>query len=125
MKFFHTFKIGLRNLLRERFYTILNILGFACGITVFAFVSIYVIDQYLYDRIHDDSDRIYRLEAFTEAGEWALTGTMQGHICPKNTILGTNNEVCSVFFLHEAQHRILAGSCRPLIFLYVICRFLL
>ncbi len=78
MKFFNTLKIGLRNLLRERFYTFLNILGFACGITVFAFVSIYVIDQYLYDRVHEDADRIYRLEAYAEAGDWALTGTMQG-----------------------------------------------
>ncbi|MFP4064198.1 MAG: FtsX-like permease family protein [Bacteroidales bacterium] len=78
MKFFHTFKIGLRNLLRERLYTVLNILGFACGITVFVFVSIYVIDQYIYDRLHDDADRIYRLEASMDAGDWALTGTMQG-----------------------------------------------
>ncbi len=78
MDIFHTFKIGLRSLLREKFYTLLNILGFALGITVFAFVSIYVIDQYLYDRVHEDADRTYRLEASMEAGEWALTGTMQG-----------------------------------------------
>jgi len=84
MNFFHTFKIGLRNLLRERFYTFLNILGFAFGITVFVFVSIFVIDQYLYDRIHDDADRIYRLEASMDAGEWALTGTMQGPYLQEN-----------------------------------------
>ena len=78
MNFCHPFKIGLRSLLRERFYTVLNILGFAFGITTFAFVSIYVIDQYLYDRVHENADRIYRLEASMEAGEWALTGTMQG-----------------------------------------------
>ncbi len=65
-------------MLRERLYTVLNILGFAFGITAFAFVSIYVIDQYLYDRVHEHADRIYRLEASMEAGEWALTGTMQG-----------------------------------------------
>ncbi len=84
MDILHTFKIGLRSLLRERFYTLLNILGFALGITVFAFVSIYVIDQYLYDRVHEDADRIYRLEASMEAGEWALTGTMQGPYLKKN-----------------------------------------
>ena len=84
MKFFHTLKIGLRNLLRERFYTFLNILGFACGVTVFVFVSIYVIDQYLYDRVHDDVDRIYRLEASMDAGDWALTGTMQGPYLVEN-----------------------------------------
>ncbi len=84
MNFFHTFKVGMRNLLRERFYTFLNILGFAFGITVFIFVSIYVIDQYLYDRVHEDADRIYRLEASMEAGEWALTGTMHGPYMQEN-----------------------------------------
>ena len=84
MKLFHTFKIGLRSLLRERFYTLLNILGFACGVTVFVFVSIYVIDQYLYDRVHDDADKIFRLEASMDAGDWALTGTMPGPYLKEN-----------------------------------------
>lgn len=84
MRLFYALKISLRNLLRERFYTLLNILGFACGITVFVFVSTYVIDQHLYDRVHEDADRIFRLEAHAEAGDWALTGTMQGPFLKDN-----------------------------------------
>ncbi len=84
MKLFYPFKIGLRSLLRERFYTLLNILGFAGGLTVFVFVSIYVIDQYLYDRVHDDADQLFRLEASMDAGDWALTGTMHGPYLKEN-----------------------------------------
>lgn len=68
------FKTGIRALLKQRFYSFLNIVGFGLGITVFCFVCIYVIDQYLYDRWNPERDHIYRLETET----WALTGTMMG-----------------------------------------------
>ncbi|MEE4176107.1 MAG: FtsX-like permease family protein [Bacteroides sp.] len=68
------FKTGIRALLKQRFYSFLNIAGFGLGITVFCFVSIYVIDQYLYDRWNPERETIYRLET----GTWSLTGTMMG-----------------------------------------------
>ncbi len=74
MDFFTLAKISVRNLLKQRFYAFLNILGFALGITVFFLVCIYVYDQYLVDRWNDQQDRIYRLEQ----GDWAITGTFQG-----------------------------------------------
>jgi putative ABC transport system permease protein len=67
-------KIGLRSLLKQRFYSFLNILGFSLGITVFAFVCIFVLDQHLYDRWNPNRENIYRLET----GNWALTATMTG-----------------------------------------------
>lgn len=70
----HNFKFSIRNLLRQKYYTLINILGFGLGITIFAFVSIYVVDQHLYDRWVDDRDRIFRLEA----DDWAIQGTLQG-----------------------------------------------
>jgi putative ABC transport system permease protein len=74
MDFLAVLKISIRNLLKQPFYSFLNIIGFGCGITVFAFVSIYVVDQHMYDRWVGDKDVIYRLEA----GDWAITGTLQG-----------------------------------------------
>lgn len=74
------FKISLRNLLKQRFYAFLNILGFALGITVFFLVSIYVFDQYLVDRWNDQRENIYRLEQ----GDWAITGTLQGPYLKEN-----------------------------------------
>jgi putative ABC transport system permease protein len=70
----HNFRISIRNLIRQKYYTLINILGFGLGITVFAFVCIYVIDQHLYDRWIEKRDHIYRLEA----DDWAIQGTFQG-----------------------------------------------
>lgn len=61
-------------MLKQRFYSFLNIVGFGLGITVFSFVCIYVIDQYLYDRWNPERDTIYRLEMET----WALSGSLMG-----------------------------------------------
>ncbi|MFO7998966.1 MAG: FtsX-like permease family protein [Bacteroidales bacterium] len=70
----HNLKISIRNILRQKFYTLINILGFGLGITVFAFVGIYVVDQNLYDRWVDDRHQIFRLEA----DDWAIQGSFQG-----------------------------------------------
>lgn len=84
MNLFYTFKIGLRNFLRHRFYSFLNILGFACGITVFVFVSLFVVDQYLVDRTHSHRGQIFRLEGEMELGSWAVTGTLHGPYLQEN-----------------------------------------
>ena len=68
------FKTGIRALMKQRFYSFLNIVGFGLGITVFCFVCVYVIDQYLYDRWNPERNNIYRLET----GTWSITGTLMG-----------------------------------------------
>lgn len=66
--------LALRNLQRQYFYAAINIAGFALGIAVFFFISVYILDQYAYDRWVEHSDRIYRLEK----GPWAATGSAYG-----------------------------------------------
>lgn len=70
----YAFLLALRNLQRQKFYAGINILGFALGIAVFFFISVYIIDQYSYDRWVDKADRVYRLEK----GDWAVTGSAYG-----------------------------------------------
>jgi|GEM_PF-828964 len=64
----------LRLLLRQKFYTLINIFGFALGISVFFLILLFVLDQRAYDRWHDHGDHVYRLEK----GEWSLLGTAYG-----------------------------------------------
>ena len=54
-------KIGLRSLLKNRLYSLINIAGLAVGITAFLLILIHVRYERSYDRFHRDSDRIYRL----------------------------------------------------------------
>jgi len=54
------FKIGFRILIRQRSYTLLNIIGLAVGIAVFVFIYLYVQSEIRYDRHWADKDQIYR-----------------------------------------------------------------
>lgn len=51
-----------RNAARDKFFTILNLLGLAVGITASILIFIYIQDQITYDRHNENFKRIYRLE---------------------------------------------------------------
>ncbi|MFP4290001.1 MAG: ABC transporter permease [Cyclobacteriaceae bacterium] len=53
--------IALRNLSKQRFYTLLNVLGLSIGITCFVLITLYVVDELSYDRFHHHADRTYRV----------------------------------------------------------------
>ena len=53
-------KIALRNLLRNKSFSIINISGLTIGLVAFLAISLYVVDELSYDRFHKNSDRIYR-----------------------------------------------------------------
>jgi putative ABC transport system permease protein len=53
--------VSLRNLLRNRSYTFLHILGLTLGITCTIFIGLYVIDETGYDGFHAKKDRIHRI----------------------------------------------------------------
>src|SRR5215217_6385121 len=54
-------KISLRNLLKHKAFSFINISGVAIGLACFLLLSLYVKDELSYDRHHTNADRIYRL----------------------------------------------------------------
>jgi len=54
------FMIAVRNLFRNRIYSLINIVGFALGLAVFLIISLVVIDDLSYDRFHSDAANTYR-----------------------------------------------------------------
>jgi putative ABC transport system permease protein len=52
-----------RNITKDKFYTFLNILGLAIGLTAAIFIFLYVVDEMTYDKSHLNYKRIYRLES--------------------------------------------------------------
>jgi putative ABC transport system permease protein len=55
------FKIAFRNLIKDRFYSLINILGLAIGISASMLILLYITDELSYDRFHKDSERIFRV----------------------------------------------------------------
>jgi putative ABC transport system permease protein len=54
-------KIALRNIKRQKGYSIINIAGLAVGIACTIFILLWVQDELSFDRFHENADRIYRV----------------------------------------------------------------
>ena len=55
------FKISVRNLMRHKTYTAINVIGLAVGLAAFLLINQYVTYERSYDSHHRDADQIYRL----------------------------------------------------------------
>ena len=55
------FKVALRNIGKDRIYSVLNILGLTLGITCSLFLFLYLLNELSYDQFHTKKDRIYRV----------------------------------------------------------------
>lgn len=54
------FKIGWRNLIKQRMYSAIKIGGFSLGIAACILIGLFIWDELSYDRHYPDTDRIYR-----------------------------------------------------------------
>lgn len=54
-------KIALRNLLKHKAYSFINIAGLAIGMTCCLLILLYVQNELSYDQFHQDADRVYRI----------------------------------------------------------------
>lgn len=59
----NNFKIALRNLLKYKGFSAINILGLALGLACFILITMYVVDELSYDRYNEKADRIYRIHS--------------------------------------------------------------
>ncbi|MBT3243153.1 MAG: FtsX-like permease family protein [Bacteroidetes bacterium] len=56
-------KTALRNISKSIGYSVLNVLGLTLGLTSALFLILYIADELSYDRYHEKSDRIYRVQS--------------------------------------------------------------
>ncbi|MGN6419625.1 MAG: ABC transporter permease [Pseudobacter sp.] len=62
------FKTAWRNLLKNRFYTLLNIGGLAMGLAVGILILLWVQDEFSFDKFHKNSRNIYKVENMVGTG---------------------------------------------------------
>ena len=59
-------RITWRNLNRHKAYSLINIFGFALGLTLSILLGFYVVDDLTFDRFHENARSIYRLLTIDE-----------------------------------------------------------
>jgi len=79
--------LAIRNIFRQKGYSLINISGLAIGMVSCLFIVMYITDEFSYDRFHEKGDRIYRLffdytspngETFTHAiGPYRLADELE------------------------------------------------
>jgi putative ABC transport system permease protein len=67
------FKIAVRNILKDKTYSGINILGLTIGITCSMFLLMYILDELSYDRYHKNADNIYRIVSNIKEPDNAFT----------------------------------------------------
>lgn len=66
-------KIAIRNIVKERTYSAINILGLTIGITCSLFLLMYILDELSFDQYHRNSDKIYRVVSNIKETDNAFT----------------------------------------------------
>lgn len=61
-------KVAFRNILKQKFFSMINILGMTIGVTACLLIALYVTDELSYDRFHDRADRIYQIGLHAKIG---------------------------------------------------------
>lgn len=69
-------KIAIRNLVKHKGYSAINIFGLAIGISLCLLILIYVRHQLSYDQFHEKKDRIVRVHLEDEDGQLAVTPSL-------------------------------------------------
>jgi putative ABC transport system permease protein len=67
------FKIALRNVLKHKFFSFINIMGLTIGMVSCLFIFIYVNDELSYDKFHQNYEDIYRVGLHGKIGTQELT----------------------------------------------------
>jgi putative ABC transport system permease protein len=55
------FKVALRVMLRNKGYSFINLFSLALGITAFAFLFLWIQNEFSYDQFHVDKERLYKV----------------------------------------------------------------
>ena len=55
------FKIGFRNLIKQKIYSLINILGLSVGLASVIMIFMHVEDEFSYDKFHEKGDRIHKV----------------------------------------------------------------
>ena len=62
-------KVAFRQLIRQKGYSFINIIGLTIGMACFILIGLWVQDELSFDRFHEKKDRIFRILNKTDDGD--------------------------------------------------------
>lgn len=78
------FTSSVRNILRERYFAVINVVGLALGLAVCLLITSFIRFETSYDKTHPDLDRLYRVDQTLiwapEGGIMSSSGPQLGHV---------------------------------------------
>ncbi len=98
-------KIALRNILKQKMYSVINISGLALGMAAAFLILIWINDEISFDNFHENGDNIYRIVGRTENGIYSVTDGAFGAALKKD--LPEVSEFTRVF---PANRRLLTSN---------------
>ncbi|MEM6738396.1 MAG: ABC transporter permease, partial [Bacteroidota bacterium] len=58
---YYFLKVSLRNFLRHKFSSLINLIGLTTGLTSAFFIYLWVQDEFSIDKFHEKDDRLYQV----------------------------------------------------------------
>jgi putative ABC transport system permease protein len=101
-------KIAWRSAVRQKQFTILNLLGLTLGIATCLMIGLYVYDESTYDTFHANGDRIYRINQPMIWRNWneQFSGTGPGITEAIRTDIPDFEQVTRIFYVGEQLMRV-------------------
>ncbi len=73
------FKIALRNLVRHKSFSLINIVGLSVGMICFILIGLWINDELSFDKYNENYSQIYRMGTDSKMGDQEGTGISTAH----------------------------------------------
>ena len=103
-------KIAIRNLLKNKVFSVINIFGLALGLCCTILIGLWVIDEYAVNRFHSKGDRLYMVVAEIQLSEHAQYWTNTPGILAKTIESDVSGVEEAIKVSHNESNLILVGE---------------
>jgi len=80
-------KIAIRNLIKQKIFSTINILGLAVGLTGAILIFLFVRNELSYDRFHENTERLYRVYVTFHKEDGSIDSTFRGVTMPMAPVM--------------------------------------
>lgn len=118
-------KVAFRSLLHFKFFSILNIIGLAVGMSTSVLLVLFIRFELSFDRFHSDIDQLYRITSRAEShdGQIMFTPTCLGYIPEELNKAGFSDVTACRLFNNELSTPLIDRRQGPLRFFFADSSF--